>query len=178
MAGLAQRTMGILRAIRAAGWGVAYVKDSETRFYVAVLAICSAVSVAYLAYKGTLPGNEALIHGLFQAVSITTTTGFTTHDFAQWPSFLPFMLLMFSFIGGCVGSTGGGMKAMRIMLIYKQGIRELKQLIHPHAVIPLKVGRQRVPAAVVSAVWSFFAVYTACFIIIMLVIITMNNLDN
>ena len=80
------------------------------------------------------------------------------------------MLLMFSFMGGCVGSTGGGMKAMRLMLIYKQGIRELKQLIHPQAIIPLKVGRRRVEASVVSAVWSFFAVYTTSFIIIMLLL--------
>jgi trk system potassium uptake protein TrkH len=80
------------------------------------------------------------------------------------------MLLMFSFMGGCAGSTGGGIKAMRLMLIYKQGIRELKQLVHPHAVIPLKVGHRRVEATVVSAVWSFFAVYTFVFIVIMLVL--------
>jgi trk system potassium uptake protein TrkH len=80
------------------------------------------------------------------------------------------MLLMFSFMGGCVGSTGGGIKAMRLMLIYKQGIRELKQLLHPHAVIPLKVGNRRVEAKVVSAVWSFFAVYTFAFIVIMLLL--------
>jgi trk system potassium uptake protein TrkH len=78
------------------------------------------------------------------------------------------MLLMFSFMGGCVGSTGGGIKAMRLMLIYKQGFRELKQLVHPRAVIPLKVGKRRVEASVVSAVWSFFAVYMFAFITIML----------
>jgi trk system potassium uptake protein TrkH len=77
---------------------------------------------------------------------------------------------MFSFMGGCVGSTGGGIKAMRMMLIYKQGIRELKQLVHPAAVIPLKVGKRRVEATVVSAVWSFFAVYVWVFIVIMLLL--------
>ena len=121
-------------------------------------------------YQQDLQPSDSLVHGMFQAVSITTTTGFATKDFAQWPSFLPVMLLMFSFMGGCVGSTGGGMKAMRLMLIYKQGVRELKQLVHPQAIIPLKVGRRRVEAAVVSAVWSFFAVYTTCFIIIMLLL--------
>ncbi|MDH3991574.1 MAG: potassium transporter, partial [Gammaproteobacteria bacterium] len=78
--------------------------------------------------------------------------------------------LFFSFMGGCVGSTGGGIKAMRLMLIYKQGIRELKQLVHPNAVIPLKVGRRRVEAAVVSAVWSFFAVYMSAFIVVLLLL--------
>lgn len=147
-----------------------YAKDSETRFFLSVLGICIAITCAYLMLSNTLRPGESIIHGIFQAISITTTTGFATQDFASWPSFLPVMLLMFSFMGGCVGSTGGGMKAMRIMLIYKQGLREMKQLIHPNAVIPLKIGRTRVEASVVSAVWSFFAVYTTSFIIIMLLL--------
>ncbi len=147
-----------------------YVKDSETLFYGGVLLVCITVTCGYLMLSNTLRPGDSLIHGVFQAISITTTTGFATQDFASWPSFLPFMLLMFSFIGGCVGSTGGGMKAMRVMLIYKQGVRELRQLVHPNAVIPLKVGRARVPASVVSAVWSFFAVYAASFIVIMLLL--------
>lgn len=147
-----------------------YRKDSETRFFSGVLLVCVAITCAYLIISETLAPSEAVVHGIFQAISITTTTGFTTQDFAHWPSFLPVMLLMFSFMGGCVGSTGGGMKAMRLMLIYKQGIRELKQLVHPQAIIPLKVGRRRVEASVVSAVWSFFAVYTTSFIIIMLLL--------
>lgn len=147
-----------------------YGKDSESRFFISVLTICIIITCAYLMLTNTLRPGDSLIHGVFQAISITTTTGFATQDFASWPSFLPVMLLMFSFMGGCVGSTGGGMKAMRLMLIYKQGIRELKQLVHPNAVIPLKVGRNRVEASVVSAVWSFFAVYTTSFIIIMLLL--------
>jgi trk system potassium uptake protein TrkH len=78
------------------------------------------------------------------------------------------MLLVFAFMGGCAGSTGGGIKAMRLMLISKQGVRELKQLVHPNAVIPLKVGRRRVEAKVVSAVWSFLAVYLVAFVILMI----------
>lgn len=147
-----------------------YRKDSETRFFSSVLLVCVAITCAYLIITETLAPSEAAVHGIFQAISITTTTGFATQDFAQWPSFLPVMLLMFSFMGGCVGSTGGGMKAMRLMLIYKQGIRELKQLVHPQAIIPLKVGRRRVEASVVSAVWSFFAVYTTSFIVIMMLL--------
>jgi len=147
-----------------------YSKDSETRFFLSVLGICIAITCAYLMISNTLQPGASIVHGIFQAISITTTTGFATQNFAAWPSFLPVMLLMFSFMGGCVGSTGGGMKAMRLMLIYKQGVRELKQLVHPNAVIPLKVGRRRVEATVVSAVWSFFAVYTTSFIIIMLLL--------
>tara|TARA_R110002110_G_scaffold205066_7_gene417070 strand:- start:204098 stop:205546 length:1449 start_codon:yes stop_codon:yes gene_type:complete len=147
-----------------------YSKDSETRFFLSVLLVCIVITCLYLWISQTLGPRESLIHGLFQAISITTTTGFATQNFALWPSFLPVMMLFFSFMGGCVGSTGGGIKAMRLMLIYKQGIRELKQLVHPNAVIPLKVGRRRVEATVVSAVWSFFAVYMFAFIIVLLLL--------
>lgn len=148
-----------------------YQKDSETNFFLFILTACVIITCSYLFISGTFDGRESFAHGLFQAVSITTTTGFATQDFAAWPTFLPIMLLMFSFMGGCVGSTGGGIKAMRLMLIYKQGLRELKQLVHPQAVIPLKIGKRRVDAAVVSAVWSFFAVYMGAFIFILLVLL-------
>ena len=148
-----------------------YQKDSETNFFLFVLTAGVIVTCSYLYISGTLNGSDSFSHGLFQAISITTTTGFATQNFASWPTFLPIMLLMFSFMGGCVGSTGGGIKAMRLMLIYKQGLRELKQLVHPQAVIPLKIGKRRVDAAVVSAVWSFFAVYMGAFIFILLVLL-------
>ncbi len=146
----------------------AYRRDSETRFFLSALLVCIAVTCSYLILTDTLAPTDAVAHGLFQAISISTTTGFTTQDFAGWPGFLPVMLLIFAFMGGCVGSTGGGMKAMRVMLVFKQAVRELKQLIHPHAIIPLKVGKRRVEASVVSAVWSFFAVYMLAFVTIML----------
>lgn len=145
-----------------------YLADSEARFFAGAMLVCVLITCAYLIFSDTLELGDSVVHGIFQAVSITTTAGFSTQDFSLWPGFLPMMLLMFSFMGGCAGSTGGGIKAMRLMLIYKQGIRELKQLVHPHAIIPLKVGNRRVEATIVSAVWSFFAVYTFAFIVIML----------
>ena len=90
--------------------------------------------------------------------------------------FLPILLLILSFMGGCVGSTGGGMKAMRILLIFRQGVRELRQLLHPNAVIPLKLDARRVQTEVISAVWSFFAVYMFCFVLIWLALLA-TNLD-
>ncbi|WP_116368474.1 TrkH family potassium uptake protein [Parahaliea mediterranea] len=147
-----------------------YLGDSETKFFGGIVLVCIAITCAHLILSGAIAPADAVVHGLFQAISITTTTGFASENFALWPTFLPVMLLMFSFMGGCVGSTGGGIKAMRLMLIYKQGIRELKQLVHPQAVIPLKMGKRRVEAAVVSAVWSFFAVYMFSFITILLLL--------
>ncbi len=147
-----------------------YVRDSESRFYGNTILGASIIVIVYLILTGTYTAGESFIHGLFQTISIATTAGFATADFASWPSFLPFLLITLSFMGGCGGSTGGGMKAVRIMLMAKQGIRELSQLIHPNAVIPLKVGNRRVEAKVVSAVWSFFAVYMFAFIVILLLL--------
>jgi trk system potassium uptake protein TrkH len=148
-----------------------YISDSETRFFVSVLGVCIVVTCAMLWVTDTFSLSAGLVHGLFQAVSITTTTGFSTTDFAHWPSFLPLMLLVFAFMGGCAGSTGGGIKAMRLMLITKQGLRELNQLVHPSAVIPLKVGNRRVEAKVVSAVWSFLAVYLMSFTVLTILVV-------
>ena len=153
-----------------------YVRDSETAFFITVIALATVVTCSLLLTTETLGVEDSLIHGVFQTVSIATTTGFTTQDFSVWPLFLPILLLMLSFMGGCVGSTGGGMKAMRILLIFRQGMRELRQLLHPNAVIPLKLDARRVQTEVISAVWSFFAVYMFCFVMIWLALLA-TNLD-
>jgi len=147
-----------------------YAQDSETRFFLAAVGVCITITIAYLVWEEIHGHQEAVLHGVFQVISIITTTGYSTENLALWPVMLPIMAIFFSCMGGCVGSTTGGIKAMRLMLIYKQGIREMKQLVHPNAVIPLKVGRRRVEATIVSAVWSFFAVYTSTFIILMLML--------
>lgn len=153
-----------------------YSRDSETRFFLAAVGVCVGTTIAYLVWEEIHGHQEAILHGVFQVISIITTTGYSTENLALWPIMLPIMAIFFSCMGGCVGSTTGGIKAMRLMLIYKQGVRELKQLVHPSAVIPLKVGRRRVEASIVSAVWSFFAVYTSTFIILMLMLM-MTGLD-
>ena len=152
-----------------------YARDSETAFFITVIASATIVVCCLLLTTETLNFEDSVIHGLFQTISIATTTGFTTQDFSVWPLFLPILLLILSFMGGCVGSTGGGMKAMRILLIFRQGVRELRQL-HPNAVIPLKLDARRVQTEVISAVWSFFAVYMFCFVLIWLALLA-TNLD-
>ena len=153
-----------------------YAQDSETAFFITVIALATVVVCCLLLTTETLGLEDSVIHGLFQTISIATTTGFTTQDFSAWPLFLPILLLILSFMGGCVGSTGGGMKAMRILLIFRQGVRELRQLLHPNAVIPLKLDARRVQTEVISAVWSFFAVYMFCFVLIWLALLA-TNLD-
>jgi trk system potassium uptake protein TrkH len=147
----------------------AYFKDPELKAYLMVLMIVTAITVSYLYYAEVyIFVDDALYAGLFQAVSIGTTTGFTTADYSHWPGFLPVMLLFASFIGGCAGSTGGGIKVIRFLLLLKQGHRETMRLIRPNAQIPVKVGGKPMPDRVISAVWGFFAAYVGCFVILML----------
>ncbi|MDH4049545.1 MAG: TrkH family potassium uptake protein [Gammaproteobacteria bacterium] len=141
-----------------------YSRDPEFRAYVFILLIVSAIVIVSLSYLGVYAeGEQNFVNGLFQAVSIATTTGFTTVNFSQWPGALPVLLIFASFIGGSAGSTAGGMKVIRWLLIYKQGVREISRLIHPSAEIPVKLGASAVPVRVVDAVWGFFSVYVVVF---------------
>jgi trk system potassium uptake protein TrkH len=147
-----------------------YRKDSETRFYLFAVLACMLITIYCLILWNIHGHQESILHGVFQVLSIITTTGYSTENLAAWPIALPIMAIFFSCMGGCVGSTTGGIKAMRVMLIAKQGVRELEQLVHPAAVIPLKVGGRRVEATVISAVWSFFAIYTTAYIVLLLML--------
>lgn len=146
-----------------------YFSDSESKFYTGYLLFGIAViSLGLYFFKVNDDINYFFIHAIFQVVSIATSTGYSSTDYNSWPSFLPMFLFLLSFIGGCAGSTGGGMKVIRIILMAKQGLRELKQLIHPGAIIPIKLKRRPVPNSVLSAVWSFVAVYLLLVVIIVL----------
>jgi trk system potassium uptake protein TrkH len=148
-----------------------YFKDSEFKTYLVVIIIVGLVTSAYLYEMDVfIYPQSALLHGFFQTVSIATTSGFTTQDYFSWPGFLPVLLLFSSFIGACAGSTGGGMKVIRFLLLIKQGLREVMRVIHPNAVVTLKVGGKPLPDPVISAVWGFFSAYVAIFSIILLLL--------
>lgn len=156
--------------------GLIYLRDAEFRAYSLTLIIVAIITIVYLHFTHTYEGSEALLHGIFQVVSIATTTGFTTTEYFAWPGFLPVMLLFTSFIGACAGSTGGGMKVIRLLLLFKQGKREIMRLIHPAAHVPVKLGNKPVPERVIGAVWGFFALYVASFAV-MLLILMATGLD-
>lgn len=146
-----------------------YWADAELRTYIWVLVIISTVASGYLYFTSTFEDPwSAIHHGIFQAVSIGTTTGYTTTDFSIWPGFLPVLLLMASYIGGCAGSTAGGMKVIRVMLLFKQGYREVLRLIHPNAVFAIKVNNKALSPKIIGAVWGFLAMYVFCFSIMYL----------
>ena len=147
-----------------------YFRDAEVRTYAVILLTVCLVSVISLLYLGTYDNwQDTLNHGLFQVVSVATTTGFTTTGFAWWPLFLPVLLITASFIGGCASSTAGGMKVIRILLLVKQGRREIMRLIHPEAIIPIKVGGKPTEDRVINAVWGFFSLYVLSFGILSLI---------
>ena len=146
-----------------------YYKDPVVQtFFFVLLGICF-LTCLYLIANGIYDSwQEALRYGLFESISVTTTTGYGVANFSNWPSLLPVLLIMGSFMGGCAGSTGGGIKVIRVLLLYKQGAREIKKLIHPSAIILLKIGNKPVPERVIEAVWGFLGVYLLLFIILML----------
>ncbi|MEZ5523640.1 MAG: TrkH family potassium uptake protein [Pseudomonadales bacterium] len=148
-----------------------YLADPEFRFYIYLLIVVSAVTCAVLIATDSYQPLAALRAALFEVVSIATTTGFATADFAHWPNMLPFLLFLSAFVGGCAGSTGGGMKVIRILLLSKQGIREVKRLIHPNGVFTIKFGQQAVPDKVVGAIWGFFSVYLLAFVFMLIALL-------
>ncbi|MDC9591337.1 Trk system potassium transporter TrkH [Xenorhabdus sp. XENO-10] len=155
-----------------------YWRDPEFRMFIAIqlalLAICMLILWQHSVYESEL---VALNHAFFQVVSMATTAGFTTDKFQEWPLFLPFLLLCSAFIGGCAGSTGGGLKVIRILLLFLQGSRELKRLVHPNAVYTIKLGQRALPERIIEAVWGFFSAYALVFIISMLLLIA-TGLDD
>ena len=140
----------------------------------ALISVCFIVLVFHNHFSDA---EEALDQAVIQAVSISTTAGFATTDFANWPSFLPILLIFSSFIGGCAGSTGGGLKVIRVYLLFLQGKREIDRLIHPKAVFSVKLGERAMPDKVVEAVWGFFSAYAIVFVVIMIGLIA-TGLDN
>ncbi len=150
----------------------AYLNDPEARVYSIVIIAASTVTVVTLYYFDVFGSlNETVVQGITQVVSIVTTTGFTTTDFSLWPTFLPVLLILLSTVGGCAGSTAGGMKVIRSMLLYKQGAREIQKLVHPNAMIPIKIGRKAINDNVINAVWGFLSLYIMSYVILLIMLL-------
>lgn len=149
-----------------------YIRDSEFRFYGLTLFLCISL-IVWNTMTATVGGQvifesfgTALRYAAFQVVSIITTTGYGTFDFEQWPALSQFVLLILMFFGGCAGSTGGGMKHVRLLLLIKQGYVEVKRLILPHAVLPVKLGDRVVPQEVMRHILGFFFLFIGIFAIV------------
>ena len=147
---------------------LAFFKDSEFQTYLLLLSVLIALVTLYLLNSGHYQTTqEALRYGVFQSVSIATTTGFASTNFSLWPLILPVLLIFSSFIGACAGSTGGGIKVVRVLLMFKLAMKEIKKFIHPNAQINIKLNQRSVSESTLISVWGFFSLYVIAFIFIM-----------
>jgi len=141
-----------------------YFHNREWVFYIMILSGATVAIFLSNLMAGQQYGEKAVRDSLFQVVSITTTTGFATADFDSWSSLSRIMLLALMFVGGCAGSTGGGMKVIRLLLILKHGKSEIKKLLHPRAIFLVKVKKIKVRPEVMLNVQGFFNLYIALFV--------------
>jgi len=150
-----------------------YLREPEFLAYFWLIATIIVGATLYLRLHGEYESlTESLRYASFQVVSLHTGTGYTTAGFADWPGALPALLLLLTFIGGCAGSTTGGMKVIRWLLVFRQGLAELKRLVHPSAEIPVKLAGRSVPPHVIMGVAGFFAIYFVIFGVMMLLLMT------
>ena len=151
-----------------------YFYDSEVKLYLSLLATTAIITYLTLYFSNNIY-DEMIVDSVFQAVSIGTTTGFLTSNYSNWPLFVPIMLLIAAFIGACAGSTGGGIKVIRALILIRQGSSEITKLIHPNAVVTIKFGRKSLDPRVSESVWGFFAVYVATFLILLMFLLSQSN---
>ena len=138
----------------------AYWTDMEAKAFVALIVSSTLVCSLYLTIKGTYPGFlTALRHVAFNLVSIATDCGFASVDYDKWPIFVPLWMLFLSCVSVSSGSTGGGIKMIRALILAQQGLIELKRLVHPNLVAPLRVGDTAIPQQIVGAVLGFIFLY-------------------
>jgi trk system potassium uptake protein TrkH len=138
-------------------------QDSEFRFYGFVTLLATLLISYNLMVNLSLDFYNSFRLAIFQVVSILTTTGFSSADFEKWPPFSQYLLLILMFIGGCAGSTGGAIKCVRVLVLVKQASRELYQLVHPHAVVPVKLGGRVLSRDTLHGIWGLFFLYIGIF---------------
>ena len=149
-------------------------KDSECRVFlvlVGIFTIIVTIDIYGSLYDSIL---SAFRYAAFQVSSIITTTGFVTADYDKWPALSKLILLICMFLGAMAGSTGGGIKTMRIMLLIRHAYSEIFRIIHPHAVTTVKLGGKPLPSSIVSSIWGFFILYIGLFIIATLIMASLG----
>ncbi|MCZ2440449.1 MAG: TrkH family potassium uptake protein [Burkholderiales bacterium] len=144
-------------------------RNSEARAYLGVLLAAVALLSVYLWAQGQAPSLPAALRlAGFHVVSVATTTGYTTGDYAQWPAFAPLLMILLGCFATCAGSTGGGMKMVRVLLLLKLSRRELLRILHPSAVTPVVLGATVVSERVMHSVVAYMMMYGACLVVLTL----------
>jgi trk system potassium uptake protein TrkH len=152
-------------------------RDGELRAYLLVIAVAIALISMFLKVHGQFASYEqALRHTAFHVISIATTGGYAIADYAQWPPFAPVLMILLGCFATCAGSTGGGIKMVRVMLLLKQSQRELVRIVHPSVVNPVVMGGAVVPPRVLQSVLAFMMIYGAS-IVGMTMLLLFSGLD-
>ncbi len=139
-------------------------KNRELHFFLCIIIISIILITLSLQQNSVSDLSTNLRHAAFQSASIITTTGYSSTDFSVWPTFAQYLLVLLMFFGGCAGSTAGGIKCIRVLLVLKIGYREIFYLIHRHAVATVKLGGKSVPEGVLRGIAGFVIVYLLIFI--------------
>ena len=146
-----------------------FFKDTEMKIYLTIFASVSLFMALNLLSSGTYGSfGTSLQFSAFQAASIITTTGYATADFAQWPEFSKNLLFFLMFIGGCAGSTGGGMKVVRLTVLVKVGLNEMRRFIHPKGIFPLRINGEVFKKDIVYSIAGFVMLYIAILLLVTL----------
>lgn len=143
-------------------------RDSQIRWYVAFLAFFGSLMAFWLWVVADWPAGEALRHAFFNVISIVTTTGFASDDYAAWGSFAPTVFFILTFIGGCTGSSAGGIKIFRYQVLFAMAGVHLRRLLHPNGVFVIDFNRQRISDTVVRSVLGFMVLYFFTFVVVSL----------
>jgi trk system potassium uptake protein TrkH len=149
-------------------------RDPEFRFFGVFVAVLTAVVIVATHGANYDTWSDSARYGIFQVASIITTTGYATADYELWLPLSQGVLLLCMFVGGCAGSTAGGIKCMRVMLLFKQAYRELFRMVHPRAVLPLKFGQKLVKEEVLMSIWGFFVLFILLFVLSSLALAAMG----
>jgi len=135
------------------------LKDSELKWYTLIVVVVTLFITVMLWASQNMESEDAFRHALFQVVSLQTSTGFSTTDYMLWPSALWGMLLLVMIVGACAGSTSGGLKCIRILVLFKVLLNEFKHMLHPNAVLPIRIDKQVAPNSLLSTVMAFCLIY-------------------
>lgn len=155
---------------------VGYYWRDEPRFFLLILCVVSLCVVLFLLLGTNGQIVSPIRVGLFQSISFATTTGYTTTDYQSWPIFCPVLLVFAAFAGGCNGSTAGGLKIYRVLLMIRQGTREIHRLIYPNAMLHVRLDDRSVTDDIVESVWGFVAVYATCFVVLVCILLAITDL--
>ena len=146
-----------------------YWRDAEFKAFIFILLMAGLLTAGTLTVYQVYPDlKTTLLKSFFTIVSMSSTTGAVDADFGNWPTYLPFLVMMMAGIGGCAGSTAGGIKIIRMLLVRRQCAREVHQLIHPKAVMPVRIGDQVLSPEITQAIWTFLTAYIVLFTVILM----------